>query len=202
MTALLLSPLLPPMKQTRPFQILFLCTGNSTHSIFGEYLIRRTAYSRFESYSAGTNPKKAIHPMTRRVLEQIYHIDCSEARSKSWEEYKDETFDFVITVCDQAQESYPLWPGQPILAHWGSPDPAAFIGNKEKTFRMFRNVAGQIQHRIELFTSLPFEKLNRMRLEALTKDIGVREPLRSATKSLEEPESPASKEIFPLQCKS
>jgi len=110
-----------------------------------------------------------------KILRELYHIDASEARSKSWEEYEDVEFDFVITVCDNARESCPIWPGQSIIAHWGLPDPAAVEGSDEEKFRAFRQAALQIQRRIELFCSLPFDKLDRLRLEKLTRDIGERE---------------------------
>jgi arsenate reductase (thioredoxin) len=109
------------MSNEVPFNILFLCTGNSARSIFGEYLIRRVAKHRFVSFSAGVKPKGQVHPMTVRILQEIYKIDASEARSKSCDEYRDVAFDFVITVCDHAQETCPVWPGQPIMAHWSSP---------------------------------------------------------------------------------
>jgi len=159
----------------QPFKILFLCTGNSARSILGEYLIRRIGQGRFESYSAGAQPTGRVNPFAVKILRELYHIDASEARSKSWEEYEDVEFDFVITVCDNARESCPIWPGQPIIAHWGLPDPAAVEGSDEEKFRAFRQAALQIQRRIELFCSLPFDKLDRLRLEKLTRDIGERE---------------------------
>ena len=155
-----------------PFKILFLCTGNSARSIFGEYLIRRIGRDRFESYSAGADPTGSVNPFALRVLAELYHIDASEARSKSWDEYKDIKFDFVITVCDNARESCPFWPGQPIIAHWGVPDPALAIGTDAELFQEFRKAALLLQRRIELFCSLPFEKLDRLKLTALTQDIG------------------------------
>src|SRR5258708_5946065 len=113
---------------TKPFKILFLCTGNSARSILGEYLIRRIAPGRFESFSAGANPSGKVNPIVLQVLKENFKIDASDARSKSWSEYKDVHFDFVITVCDNAKESCPVWPGQPIVAHWSSVDPATFTG--------------------------------------------------------------------------
>src|SRR5260370_1300491 len=103
---------------------LFLCTGNSARSIFGEYLLKRIGGKRFEVYSAGTEPAGQVNPYTLLILKELYHIDASDARSKSWEEFKDMQFDFVITVCDNARETCPVWPGQPIVAHCGVPDPA------------------------------------------------------------------------------
>ncbi|MFQ3670675.1 MAG: arsenate reductase ArsC [Verrucomicrobiia bacterium] len=172
------SPKTMSQNQESPkFNLLFLCTGNSARSVMGEYLLRRIAPTRFNSYSAGASPKGEVHPMTLRVLKEFFKIDASDARSKSWEEFKDgnPVFDFVITVCDNARESCPIWPGQPIIAHWGSPDPAAFVGSDEETFRFFKNVAIQIQRRLELFTSLPLEKLDRLRLTEVTKEIGSKE---------------------------
>ncbi|GAB4239729.1 MAG: hypothetical protein OHK005_01380 [Candidatus Methylacidiphilales bacterium] len=166
------------MSESHPkFNLLFLCTGNSARSIFGEFLLRRTAPTRFNAFSAGAKPRGEVHPMTLRVLKEFFKIDPSEARSKSWEEFKDghPTFDFVITVCENARESCPVWPGQPIIAHWSSPDPAAFQGTDYETFLFFRNVAMQIQRRIDLFTSLPLEKLDRLRLSEVTREIGTKE---------------------------
>jgi arsenate reductase (thioredoxin) len=155
-----------------PRRVLFLCTGNSARSIFGEYLLRRIGQDRFETYSAGSYPTGKVNPFALRVLTELYHIDASEARSKSWEEYEDVKFDFVITVCENARESCPVWPGQPIVAHWGVPDPALAIGTDEEIFRQFRQTATLLQRRIELFCSLPFEKLHRLKLARLTQDIG------------------------------
>jgi arsenate reductase (thioredoxin) len=157
---------------TEPRRVLFLCTGNSARSIFGEYLLRRIGQDRFETYSAGSFPTGRVNPFALRVLTELYHIDASEARSKSWEEYQDVRFDFVITVCDNARESCPVWPGQPIVAHWGVPDPALAEGTDEEIFRQFRQSAMLLQRRIELFCSLPFEKLDRLKLVKLTQDIG------------------------------
>jgi arsenate reductase (thioredoxin) len=162
---------------SKPYKILFLCTGNTARSILGGYLIKRIGQSKFESYSAGADPKGYVNPYTLRVLKEVYKIDASDARSKSWDEFtkKGVEFDFVITVCDNAKESCPIWPGQPIIAHWGSPDPASFKGTEEEIFTYFRKVALQIQRRIDLFTSLPLEKLDRLRLSELTKEIGSKE---------------------------
>ena len=153
-------------------RVLFLCTGNSARSILGEYLLERIGRGRFEAYSAGTEPTGLVNPFALRVLRELYHIDASHARSKSWEEFKSVDFDFVITVCDNACESCPTWPGQPIIAHWGVPDPALGIGSDAGVFGVFRKAALLLQRRIELFCALPFDKLDRLRLEKLTKDIG------------------------------
>jgi len=156
----------------RPFKILFLCTGNSARSILAEYLIRRIGQHRFESYSAGSFPTGQVNPFALRVLRELYHIDAGDAQSKSWEVFEHVEFDFVITVCDNARETCPVWPGQPIMAHWGVPDPALATGSDEQIFREFRQAALLLQRRIDLFCSLPFDKLDRLKLEKLTKDIG------------------------------
>ena len=158
-----------------PFKILFLCTGNSARSILAEYLVRRIAPGRFESFSAGANPTGKINPLVLRVLKENFKIDASDAHSKSWKEFKDAYFDFVITVCDNAKESCPIWPGQPIIAHWGSPDPAYFEGSEEEKYKMTLQVAMQIQRRLDLFCSLPLEKMERLKLAAALSSIGNKE---------------------------
>jgi arsenate reductase len=107
-----------------------------------------------------------------QVLRDRFNIDASGARSKSWDEFRDIKFDFVVTVCDSARESCPVWPGQPVIAHWGVDDPAAFVGTQEAKERFFLNVALTLHRRLQLFTALPLEKLDRLRLEKAVKDIG------------------------------
>lgn len=158
--------------EDEPYKFLFLCTGNSARSIFGEYLLRHLGGSRFQVYSAGSFPTGKVNPIAIQVLKDVYNIDASEARSKSWEEFKDMQFDFVVTVCDNARETCPLWPGQPIVAHWSSPDPAAVEGSDAEKYRAFKDVAFQINRRLQLFMSLPFEKLDRLKLAAATQEIG------------------------------
>lgn len=160
------------------FKILFLCTGNSARSILAEYLLKRIAPQRFEVYSAGASPKPAPHPMALTVLQDTFRIDASAARSKSWEEFKNIEFDFVITLCDNARETCPVWPGLPIIAHWNSPDPASFEGDEKATHYVFWQVAQQISRRLELLASLPFEKLDALRLEVATREIGQREKIQ------------------------
>lgn len=157
------------------YKVLFLCTGNSARSILGEYLLQRVGGKRFEVYSAGSFPTGTVNPLAIQVLSDIYHIDASAARSKSWEEFGNMNFDFVITVCDNARETCPIWPGRPILAHWSSPDPALVEGTEEQKYQAFRQVALQIRRRIELFCALPIEKLDRLKLTELTQGIGVKE---------------------------
>ena len=158
--------------KSNPYKFLFLCTGNSARSIFGEYLLRRLGGSRFQVFSAGSFPTGIVNPLAIQVLKDVYNIDASEARSKSWEEFEGVEFDFVVTVCDNARESCPLWPGQPIVAHWGSPDPAAVEGSDSEKYRAFKEVAFQINRRLQLFTSLPLDKLDRLKLAAATQEIG------------------------------
>lgn len=160
------------MNQSRPFKILFLCTGNSARSIFGEYLIRKLGMGKFESFSAGADPRPAVNPHALQVLRDSYKIDASDAHPKSWDQYRAVVFDFVITLCDSAKESCPFWPGQPIIAHWSTPDPADFVGTEEETHRHFWQTSRQIYRRLDMFCNLPFEKLDRLRLEKATKDIG------------------------------
>jgi arsenate reductase len=156
----------------KPIRVLFLCTGNSARSIFGEYLLRHSGGDRFEVYSAGSFPTGKVNPFAIEVLKDTYQVDASEARSKSWEEFGDLQFDFVITVCDNARESCPVWPGQPITAHWGIPDPALAEGSDEEKLRQFKQAAQVLSRRIGLFCALPIEKLDRLKLASMTNKIG------------------------------
>src|SRR5262245_9522786 len=129
---------------SQPYKVLFLCTGNSARSILGEYLLRSMGGTRFEVYSAGSFPTGKVNPIAVEVLRHAYNIDASDAQSKSWETFEGTNFDFVITVCDNARESCPIWPGQPIVAHWSSPDPAAVEGSEAEKYQAFKEVASQI----------------------------------------------------------
>jgi protein-tyrosine-phosphatase len=142
-----------------PRKVLILCTGNSARSILGEYLLRAKGRGRFEVFSAGSHPTGRVNPLAVRTLREKYGIDASAARSKSWDEFKGVNFDYVITVCDNAKEACPIWPGQPMVAHWGSPDPAAADGTEEEKFRFFVTVASQIARRVDLFCAFPEDKL-------------------------------------------
>ena len=159
---------------SEPYNVLFLCTGNSARSVFGEYLLRQIGGSRFESFSAGSFPTGKVNPFAIEILRDVYNIDARDARSKSWEEFEKVELDFVITVCDNARESCPLWPGQPIIAHWGLEDPAEAKGSQEEIRRVFRDTAYQLQRRIELFVGLPLERLDRLELKQLVSEIGNR----------------------------
>ena len=132
-------------------KVLFLCTGNSARSIFGEYLLRRAGGGQFEVHSAGAFPTGKVNPFAIRVLKDVYGIDASAARSKSWEEFGDTQFDVVITVCDNARETCPVFPGQPAMVHWSLRDPAAATGTDEEIYETFKQVAREIENRIEQF---------------------------------------------------
>lgn len=159
----------PAMTSSNPFKVLILCTGNSARSIVAEYLWRLLGKGRFETYSAGSTPTGTVHPLALWVLKERYNIDASDARSKSWEEFKTAgtKFDFVITVCDKAHEACPVWPGQPIVAHWGSPDPAAFEGTEEKKRFLMIQVASQIYQRISLFCAFSDDKLEPIAIKQI-----------------------------------
>jgi len=156
----------------RKFKTLFLCTANAERSIFAEYLLRKEGGDRFDVCSGGTAPSGTVHPMAIEILKNDYHVDASDARSKSWQEFQDVEFDFVITLCDAAREETPDWPGQPIIAHWSSRNPAGVAGDGAEVRHAFFEVAEEIHHRIQLFVALPFEKLDLLRLKAATHEIG------------------------------
>ena len=138
-----------------PYRVLFLCTGNSARSVFAEYFLRRLGRGRFEVHSAGANPSGPVNPLTLKVLREHFRIDASEARSKSWEEFKGTSFDFVITVCDNARESCPIFPGDPERIHWSIPDPSAVEGDEETRQAAFKRAADELMARIRsLFTDL------------------------------------------------
>ena len=163
------------MTDTAPakkFKVLFLCTGNSARSILAEYFLRRLDPVHFEAFSAGANPRGRVNPYVLELLRDGYHIDASGARSKSWDEFRGVKFDFVITVCDNARESCPVWPGQPIVAHWGSEDPDGVDGTEEQKRQRVKKVAVEIHRRLGLFTALPIASLDRLRLEQMTRAIG------------------------------
>jgi arsenate reductase len=138
---------------TTPLKVLFLCTGNSARSIFGEYLLRRAGGDRFEVHSAGAAPTGKVNSYALRVLKDVYDLDATPARSKSWEEFGETKFDFVITVCDNARDTCPVWPGQPNVLHWSLPDPAAAEGSDSAIYDTFKEVAAEIERRIERFIS-------------------------------------------------
>jgi len=150
-----------------PYKVLILCTGNSARSVIAEYLLRKKGKGRFETYSAGSHPTGRVNSLALWVLKEHYNVDASDARSKSWDEFKGIKFDFIITVCDNARESCPVFPGHPVTAHFGSPDPAGYEGTEEKRKWFFLQVAGQIACRLDLFCALPDAQLDPMRVRAI-----------------------------------
>ena len=157
--------------------ILFLCTGNSARSILGEALTNSlpSTRARFTGFSAGSHPKGAVNPYALELLAGT-GISTEGLRSKSWDEFAQPgapVMDFVITVCDQAAgEQCPFWPGQPISAHWGMPDPAAVEGEPAVIRKAFSDAAGMLKRRLELLSSLPMDKLDRLALGNRVRDIG------------------------------
>jgi arsenate reductase (thioredoxin) len=145
-------------------KILFLCTGNSARSILAEMILRKLDSPRFEVASAGSHPRGTVNPFALEVLQGDYQLDTSGARSKSWEEFDGIAFDFVITLCDDARETCPVWPGQPIIAHWSMPDPAAVAGTDEEKLQAFRDTARVLHRRLDLLRNLPIEKLDGLAL--------------------------------------
>ena len=159
----------------RPLNVLFLCTGNSARSIMAEAILRKDGGGRFSAFSAGSMPKGAVNPLALKVLESFGYPSAGFA-SKSWEVFAAPgapRMDFVFTVCDDAAgETCPLWPGQPMTAHWGIEDPAAVEGNDIARERAFVTAFKYLKNRISLFTSLPIASLSRLALTAKLQDIG------------------------------
>jgi arsenate reductase len=161
---------------SKVFNILFLCTGNSARSIIAEALTNSLAVAqgKFRGYSAGSHPKGSPNPFALELLRQT-HLSTENLRSKSWDEFAKPdapVMDFVITVCDQAAgEQCPFWPGQPMTAHWGMPDPAAVEGTDEEIRRAFSDTALMLRRRIELLASLPLDRLDRIALQNKVRDI-------------------------------
>ena len=158
-----------------PYNVLFLCTGNSARSLIAEAILNREGMGRFRGYSAGSQPKDAPHPFTLELLERLNH-DTGFARSKSWDEFAGggaPQMDFVFTVCDSAAaETCPLWPGQPMSAHWGVPDPAAATGNEAERHLAFSEAYRMLNNRISIFVSLPLDRLDTLALQKRLEDIG------------------------------
>jgi protein-tyrosine-phosphatase len=150
------------------YNVLFLCTGNSARSIMAEVLLNQWGKGRYRAYSAGSFPKGRVHPFTIDLLQKL-KLPTGDLRSKSWEEFAKPggpNLDFVFTVCDQAAgEPCPVWPGRPITAHWGFPDPAAFEGSEAEQRVVFGDVFRQIENRIKIFCALPLERLNRLAIQ-------------------------------------
>jgi len=157
------------------FNVLFLCTGNSARSILAESLLNQLGKGRFHAFSAGSHPAGQVNPFALELLEKN-HFPTAELRSKAWDEFAQPAaprLDFVITVCDKAAgEVCPVWPGQPMTAHWGIPDPAAVEGSDDAKRHAFVEAMSRMQRRISLFVSLPFASLEGMKLQQAVRDIG------------------------------
>lgn len=159
----------------QPFNVLFLCTGNSARSIMAEAILNKVGAGKLHAYSAGSQPKGRVHPETLRLLQSLGY-DTFNYRSKSWNEFASpgaQPFDFVFTVCDNAAaETCPLWPGQPMTAHWGVPDPAAATGTSAEVALAFKDAYRMLNQRIGIFTSLPLRALDQLTLQNKLTDIG------------------------------
>jgi protein-tyrosine-phosphatase len=163
----------------KTYSALFLCTGNSARSIMAEAILNRLGAGRIRAYSAGSHPKDQPHPMALEALTERGH-DTSDLRSKSWDEFAKPgapDLDFIFTVCDNAAgEACPLWPGQPMTAHWGVEDPAGFEGPEGQQRQLFRRTYVELKRRIELFTNLSIESLDHLSLQSRLEEIGKNEP--------------------------
>lgn len=163
------------MTAARPLNILFLCTGNSARSILAEAITNAMGGPRFKAFSAGSHPNGRVNPLALELL-QDNRLPVDGLRSKSWDEFAQPgapALDFVFTVCDSAAgEVCPLWPGQPITAHWGVEDPAAVEGTDAEKRRAFFNAYNRLHRRIQLFLSLPLSKLDRLALTERVREIG------------------------------
>ena len=160
---------------TRPYNVLFLCNGNSARSILAEAILNKIGKGKFAAFSAGSQPKGAVHPQTLALLDSLGH-DISALRSKSWNEFArpgSPRLDFVFTVCDNAAgETCPFWPGQPMTAHWGVPDPAAATGSDAEIALAFKDAYRMLHQRIAIFAALPLRSLDRMSLQHRLREIG------------------------------
>jgi protein-tyrosine-phosphatase len=159
----------------RCYNVLFLCTGNSARSILAEVLLEHWGKGRFTGYSAGSFPKGTVHPLALEELER-HHLPTSGLRSKSWNEFARAgapVMDFVFTVCDQASgEACPVWPGNPVTAHWGIPDPAAVDGSEVEQRKAFRSAYLALESRIKIFVALPIDGLDRLAVKQKVDEIG------------------------------
>ena len=166
---------MPGDRPSRPYNVLFLCTGNSARSVLAEALLNKIGAGRFVGYSAGSHPTGRVNPNALALLKRL-DFPTGDLRSKSWDEFAAASappLDFVFTVCDNAaNEVCPVWPGQPMTAHWGVSDPAAVRGEEERIAHAFRDAFLLLQRRIELFANLPVDKLDRLSLKRLLDDIG------------------------------
>ena len=157
------------------YNVLFLCTGNSARSVLGEVIADRFGMGKLKGYSAGSMPAGQVNPLTLKLLEDL-KLPTEGLRSKSWDEFAGPgapKMDFIFTVCDSAAaEVCPIWPGQPMSAHWGIPDPAAATGTEAERMKAFREAFNTLKRRVELFASLPLASLDRMSLKRRMDEIG------------------------------
>lgn len=153
-------------------KVLFLCIKNSSRSQMAEAILNSKAGDRFQAYSAGSRPVDKINPYAVKVMEEV-NVDISNQTPKLAEKYLNVNFDFVITLCDKMKEECPNFPGNPIVAHWGMPDSDVIQGNEEEKLKDFRKTRNEILKRIELFINLPMDKLDRIVMENMTKEIGI-----------------------------
>lgn len=165
------------------YNVLFLCTGNSARSILAEAILAREGIGRFKAFSAGSQPKGEVHPQALALLKKLNH-STGFARSKDWNEFAEPgapEMDFVFTVCDNAaNETCPVWPGQPVSAHWGVPDPAAATGNDAEIAFAFADTYRMLQQRISIFCSLPMASIDRLALKKRLDEIGKMEAKEDA----------------------
>jgi arsenate reductase (thioredoxin) len=163
------------MTETKTYNVLFLCTGNSARSILGEAIMNQLGAGKFVGYSAGSDPKGAVNPYAIRLLDSLQH-DTASLRSKSWDEFARPgapLLDFVFTVCDNAaNEVCPVWPGQPMSAHWGLPDPAAVEGSDAEIAAAFAETYRHLRNRVSAFCALPLNSLDRLSLQKRLSGIG------------------------------
>ena len=159
----------------RPYNVLFLCTGNSARSIMAEAVLNKLGAGKFNAHSAGSQPKGQVHPETIRLL-RGFGFDAGGFRPKSWREFavpNGPPLDFVFTVCDNAAgETCPVWPGQPMTAHWGVPDPAAATGSPAVVALAFKDAYRMLHQRISIFTALPIRSLDQLSLQNKLREIG------------------------------
>jgi protein-tyrosine-phosphatase len=163
------------MNDSRPYNVLFLCTGNSARSILAESLMNQWGGGKFRGFSAGSHPKGVVHPIAVELLKKL-NFPTEHLRSKSWDQFAApgaQPLDFVFTVCDNAAgEVCPYWPGQPMTAHWGIPDPAAVEGTEVEKWLAFRTAFRSLDSRIKIFSSLPLASLDRIKLQERLDAIG------------------------------
>jgi arsenate reductase len=164
-----------PGTHDRTYNVLFLCTGNSARSVLAEALLNHLGHGRFRAFSAGSFPKGEVNPYVRPLVEHL-GFSMGDFRSKSWDEFAAPgapELDFIITVCDNAAgEVCPIWPGKPMTAHWGVPDPAAVEGSAAEIAGAFADACRQLRNRIELFLSLPLSSIDQMSLQTRLREIG------------------------------